>query len=124
MIGLLDMTEHDRRMLRDIAMGRLVWYPTPPLVLGTNGRHSVWAWTDRGGQPLSIASLVLVDALYRLQRADLLTATYPGQPVEPTAAGARMIGFLNAPGWQPFDAIADVPVAHKAVSRPRRKRAS
>lgn len=129
MIGLLDLTEHDRRVLRDVTFGRLVWFPVNPPDWGRVAllaSDSVWVWLDDSGFPLSDATAAQVAAVYRLQRAGLVRPTHPGSVTVTTAAGMRLITALDADGWQPPDRapLAIAATVRKATPRPRKKRAS
>ena len=130
MIGLLDLTEHDRQALLRVAAGRLVWFPFIPQEWGPDWRlprgTSAWVWLDgAAGHPSEMASGDLVTSVYRLQHAGLLGLTQPFSQVLPSRAGARLIHALDSDGWQPPDrAPLAIAATVRKATRPRKKRAS
>lgn len=125
MIGLLDLTEHDRQALLRLAELRLVWFPETPREWAARPPGSVWVWLNARHHSDAIATVEQVEAVYRLQRAGLVGPTRPGMPLAPTRAGARMVNALHADGWQPPDrAPLAVAATVRKASRPRKRRAS
>lgn len=127
MIGLLDLTEHDRRVLREVTFGSLVWYPRVPDSWRTEIRpdQSMWAWLNARNHPDRLATAAQVAAVYRLQRDGLVGPTHPGSVTVTTSAGTRLITALDSDGWQPPDrAPLAIAATVRKATRPRKRRAS